>query len=90
MPTISKPSRKAGDAKAAADDADLDAPELDDEFFETAVVGKHYFEAMRESNVVRIEADVAEHFPNERAVNDALRTLIGLRRILNAEERRAP
>ena len=42
-----------------------------------AVRGK-YAQAYRDSNVVRLDDDVAIAFPNERAVNDALRLLIKL------------
>ena len=43
-----------------------------------AVRGK-YAQAYRDSsNVVRLDDDVASAFPNERAVNDALRLLIKL------------
>ena len=59
-------------------------PELGDEFFARAVTGRHYFDAMRGSNVVRIAPDLLEQFPDERSVNDALRLLAGLRRVLNA------
>lgn len=46
-------------------------PEYD---FSRGVVGKHYFPA------VNLDTDVAAAFPDEKAVNDALRSLIGKRR----------
>ena len=53
-------------------------PEYDFENLGEAVRGK-YARAYRESsNVVRLDDDVASAFPNERAVNDALRLLVKL------------
>lgn len=53
-------------------------PEYDFENLGKAVRGK-YAQAHRDgSNVVRLDDDVASAFPNERAVNDALRLLIKL------------
>ena len=46
-------------------------PEYD---FSRGVVGKHYFPS------VNLDEDVASVFSDEKAVNDALRTLIGKRR----------
>ena len=46
-------------------------PEYD---FSRGVVGKHYFPA------VNLDTDVAAAFPDAKAVNDALRSLIGRRR----------
>ena len=46
-------------------------PEYD---FSRGVVGKHYFPA------VNLDSDVAAAFPDAKAVNDALRSLIGKRR----------
>lgn len=79
MQTISD---EASVVAAPDDDADLDIPELDDAFFKNAVVGKHYERVMRNANVVRIAPDVHDAFPNEAAVNDALRTLVQLRRLV--------
>ncbi len=88
MPTTSKRSPKAAAptdaAKAGAGVPDDESPELDAAFFENAEVGKYYFEMMRGSNVVRIAPDLIEQFPNEQSVNDALRLLAGLRRVLTA------
>jgi hypothetical protein len=49
------------------------------------VRGKHYARLMARSNVVRIASDLAKAFPNERAVNDALRQLLEI-----AERNAAP
>ena len=83
MPTTSKLLPKADAATgAAADDADLEIPELGDDFFDNAVVGKHYFEMMKGSNVVCVHPDLLDDFPNEKAVNDALRLVQQLRHLL--------
>ena len=85
MPSTSKTPIAAEPAVEAEDRygvPDEDTPEWTGEQFERAQVGKYYFESMRGSNVVRIADDLIEHFPNEEAVNDALRGLVALRRVL--------
>ena len=88
MPTTSKApsSRKPKAQKPAevnvADDADLEIPELGPDFFKNAAVGK-YYEEYRRTHMVCLEPDVARHFPNERAVNEALRVLIQLRNVVS-------
>ena len=57
--------------KAAAHDRDM-LPEYD---FSGAVRGKYYERFQRNSNVVVLDSDVAEAFPNSASVNAALRTL---------------
>jgi hypothetical protein len=44
------------------------------------VRGKHYARLMAKSDIVRIAPDVHEAFPNEDAVNSALRGLIAKRK----------
>lgn len=44
--------------------------------FSRAVRGKYYKRYLENSNVVVLEPDVARHFKNAGAVNDALRSLI--------------
>jgi hypothetical protein len=51
-------------------------PEYDFEALGPGVRGKHYARLMAKSNVVRIAPDLAKAFPNERAVNEALRQLL--------------
>lgn len=51
-------------------------PEYDFEGLGPGVRGKHYARLMAKSNVVRIAPDLAKAFPNERAVNEALRQLL--------------
>jgi len=56
-------------------------PEYQREDFGVMVRGK-YAAAMREaSNVVVLDADVAEAFPNGQAVNEALRGLLELAKV---------
>jgi hypothetical protein len=51
--------------------------EMRDEYdFSEGVRGKFYQEYLRGTNVVLLDADVAEVFRNSEAVNQALRTLI--------------
>lgn len=70
--------------KKAERNSDEMRPEYDLEALGPGVRGKHYARLMARSDVVRIEADLAKAFPNERAVNDALRQL------LEIAERNAP
>jgi hypothetical protein len=53
-------------------------PEYDFSALKGAVRGKYYRRALRESNVVLLEPDVARAFPNDKAVNEALRALLNL------------
>jgi len=55
--------------------------EYDFEALGPGVRGKYYVRMMAKSNVVRIAADLTKAFPNERAVNDALRQLLEIREI---------
>jgi hypothetical protein len=57
-------------------DSDEMRPEYDFEALGPGVRGKHYARLMAKSNVVRIAPDLAKAFPNERAVNEALRQLL--------------
>lgn len=43
------------------------------------VMGKYYREVMAGSNLVRVAPDVQATFPNEQAVNQALRELLKMR-----------
>lgn len=51
-------------------------PEYDFEALGPGIRGKHYARLMAKSNLVRIAPDLAKAFPNERAVNEALRQLL--------------
>ena len=53
-------------------------PEYDFSALKGAVRGKYYRRALSASNVVLLEPDVARAFPNDRAVNEALRGLLNL------------
>jgi hypothetical protein len=56
-------------------------PELGRDFFRRAVRGKYFNRVTATSNVVRIAQDLTADFPNEAAVNEALR---GYRRLCQA------
>ncbi len=49
---------------------------LDEYDFSDGVQGKYFKEVHTSSNVVVLEPDVAERFPNSSAVNQALRALM--------------
>ena len=53
-------------------------PEYDFSTLKGAVRGKYYRRALAGSNVVLLEPDVAKAFPNDKAVNEALRALLNL------------
>ena len=64
--------------KAKSEVADQEMlPEYD---FSGAVRGKYYERYRRSSNVVVLDPDVSEAFPNAAAVNAALRTLVRVAR----------
>ena len=51
-------------------------PEYKREYFGHGVRGKYYKDYMSGTNLVLLSPDVAAVFPNEKAVNDALKSLI--------------
>ena len=51
-------------------------PEYDFASMKLGVRGKHYQEYRKGTNVVLLEPDVAEAFPTEDAVNEALRGIL--------------
>jgi hypothetical protein len=51
-------------------------PEYDLSLFKNGVRGKYYQQALAGTNVVLIEPDLAEVFPDTAAVNRALRLLV--------------
>jgi len=53
------------------------------------VRGKYYRRVMEKSNVVVIEPDVSEAFPNAATVNEALRSILRSKRVRQAAARRA-
>jgi hypothetical protein len=55
-------------------------PEYDFATMAGGIRGKHYEEYRRGSNVVLLEPDVAEAFPTESAVNEALRGILSTAR----------
>ncbi|MBN1517363.1 hypothetical protein JXA32_12440 [Candidatus Sumerlaeota bacterium] len=48
--------------------------------FSAGVRGKYAKRYHEGSNIVVLDADVAEHFPNSEAVNQALRTILELQK----------
>ena len=69
---------KTTKAKKAAADADTMRPEYD---FSNAVRGVTAARYARGTNVVLLDPDVAQLFPDSRAVNEALRTFARLARV---------
>jgi len=64
--------------KIKDEDIDLsDAPETDVEFWQNA---QKKFSKKNNQNLVILDADVAQYFPNNKSVNDALRLLINVAR----------
>ena len=55
-------------------------PEYDLDQLKGGVRGKYYERYQTRMPVVRLDADVAEAFPDQRAVNEALRMLVELAR----------
>lgn len=55
-------------------------PEYDFALMKGGVRGKHYAQYRKGTNVVLLEPDVAEAFPTEDAVNEALRGILGTAR----------
>ncbi len=68
---------KAKQAGQRQVDEDTMRPECD---FSSAVRGLTAARYAEGTNLVRLDPDVAKVFPNGPAVNEALRTLVGLRR----------
>ncbi|MEI6624066.1 MAG: hypothetical protein WCP28_19410 [Actinomycetes bacterium] len=69
---------KTTKARKSAADADTMRPEYD---FSKAVRGVTASRYAQGTNVVLLEPDVAQVFPDSRAVNEALRTLARLTRV---------
>jgi len=65
-------------------------PEYDlRELLKHGVRGKYYRRYHEGTNVVLLQPDVAKAFPNEAAVNDALRLVIKLTKLQAPKKRRA-
>ena len=54
-----------------------------------SVRGKYYWRVMEKSNVVVIDPDVSEAFPNAATVNEALRSMLRSKRARRTAARRA-
>jgi hypothetical protein len=75
--------------KKARKDADELRPEYSHSDFGPFVRGK-YIERLRErSNMVVIDPDIADLFPNEASVNDALRALAEIAKRASSPRRRS-
>ena len=51
-------------------------PEYDLKSLGKGIRGKHYKQYQKGTNVVVIDSDLSEEFPNTKAVNDALRNVL--------------
>ena len=64
--------------KAETEQPDELRPEYKRSDFGTIIRGKYADRIKEESNVVLLEPDIAQAFPNDEAVNNALRSLLEL------------
>ena len=63
-------------------------PEYDlGELLKSGVQGKYADRYREGTNMVLLDGDVAEAFPNDEAVNEALRLVIKLSRVAKSEEK---
>jgi hypothetical protein len=76
--------------KESATNRDTLRPEYDLSRLEGGVRGKYYRRASAGTNLVLIEPDLAEVFPNSEAVNRALRVLADIAQSVNRGKRRRP
>ena len=75
--------------KASASKADDELrPEYDLAVLKGGVRGKYYRQAKAGTNLVLIEPDLAQAFPDERSVNQALRVLLHAASIATSGSRR--
>jgi hypothetical protein len=77
--------KSKGKTRAQSSDEDTMRPEYD---FSKAVRGVTAARYADGTNVVLLDPDVAEIFPDTRAVNEALRTIARLRRSLSRKRPR--
>ena len=61
--------------------------EYDETLLKNGVRGKYAGQYAAGTNIVRLEADIAAAFPNEQAVNEALRSLLKERYLIEREIR---
>jgi hypothetical protein len=66
----------------ATENKDLEIPTVTREQMKRGVMGYMYRKVMAGSNLVRIDAELSHAFPNEAAVNQALRELLKMRETL--------
>lgn len=67
--------------KHSAPDTGLVPPELDDKFFQRATRGKYLSFIYEASHAVVIDVELRKDFPDQKAVNEALRLVKQLREI---------
>jgi hypothetical protein len=58
------------------------------ELLKTGIQGKYAGQYQEGTNIVLLDADVAEAFPNDEAVNEALRLVIKLTKVPRAKKGR--
>ena len=75
--------------KSTEEKSDDLRPEYDlGELLKSGVQGKYADRFRAGTNIVLLEGDVAEAFPNDEAVNEALRLVIKLTKVQKLEEKR--
>jgi len=74
-------------SKAPGRESDEMPAEYPPGFFRGGVRGKYYEQYVRSRKLVRIEPDLAEEFPNEQMVNQALRLARQIRRLGKSAKR---
>ncbi len=80
-------NKSKGKTRQLGSDQDTMRPEYDFTKAVRGVTAKRYAEG---ANVVLLDPDVAEIFPNGRAVNEALRTIARLTRTTLRKSRKRP
>ena len=77
--------------KSKDDKTDDLRPEYDlRELLKDGVQGKYADRFQEGTNLVLLDSDVAEAFPNDEAVNEALRLVIKLTKLPKSEKKNAP
>ncbi len=76
--------------KSKVDKTDELRPEYDlRELLKDGIQGKYADRFQEGTNLVLLDSDVAEAFPNDEAVNEALRLVIKLTKLSRSEKKRA-
>jgi alpha-beta hydrolase superfamily lysophospholipase len=69
----------AAPMKVRKKDGDEMCPSYTAEVLKNGVRGKHYRRYRESRNIVLLDPDIARAFPSDRAVNEALRSLLAAR-----------